>query len=143
MVYTYIRRNIWIEVNIMELRRRLIELIKRKKKPEFLRHLWWKFAKFRNNLRWVRPKGKDNKMRLKLKGYPPVVSVGYRTPNIIRGLHPTALKPVVVHNVDELKKYNPHEVIVYVGRTVGLRKRLEIVKKAQELGFKVANEVIA
>jgi len=49
----------------------------------------------------------------------------------------------VVHNVDELKKYNPHEVIVYVGRTVGLRKRLEIVKKAQELGFKVANEVIA
>jgi len=47
MVYTYIRRNIWIEVNIMELRRRLIELIKRKKKPEFLRHLWWKFAKFR------------------------------------------------------------------------------------------------
>ena len=122
-------------------RTKLMELIKKKRKPEFLRHLWWKFPKFENKLRWVKPKGQDNKMRLKLKGYPPVVSVGYRTPKVIRGLHPSALKPVVIHNVDELSKYDPHEVIIYVGRTVGLRKKLEIIKKAQKLGFKVANEV--
>jgi len=118
---------------------RIIRLIRLKKKPEFLRHLWWKFKKFQNNLKWKKPRGKDNPMRLKLKGYPPVVSVGYRTPKIIRGLHPTGLKPVVIHNIKELENLDPTKVIVYVASTISLKKRVEIIAKARELGFKVAN----
>ncbi len=120
-------------------RERLVRLIRSKKRIEFLRNKWWKFRKFRNDPKWRRPKGNDNPMRLKKKGHPPVVSIGYRTPKVIRGLHPRALRPVVIHNVGELEGLNPSEVILYIGRTVGRRKRIEIVNKARELGFVIAN----
>lgn len=123
-------------------RKKLIEVIKRKRRLIFLRNVWWKFAKFRNDPKWRKPKGKDNPMRLKLKGHPPVASVGYRVPVKIRGLHPSGLKPVVIHNVDELSRYDPKDVIVYLGSSIGLRKRLEIVNKARELGFIVANATV-
>jgi len=65
--------------------------------------------------------------------------IGYRGPAIVRGLHPTGLEPVVVHNVNELDKYNPGKHIVYIGGDVGLKKAIEIYKVAIEKGFKVAN----
>ncbi len=120
-------------------RRKLAKLIRSKRRVVFLRNKWWKFRKFRNDPKWRRPKGNDNPMRLKKKGHPPVVSVGYRTPKIIRGLHPRVLRPVVIHNVRELEGLNPSEVILYIGRTVGRRKRIEIINKARELGFVIAN----
>ena len=121
---------------LLELRKKL-----KSKKPVFLRHLWWKKAKFRNKPRWRKPKGIDNKMRLKKKGYPPMVEVGYRGPRLVRGLHPSGLKPVVVHTLSELEKLDPATTIIYIGRTVGLRKKIEIMKKAVEKGFKVANPI--
>ncbi len=127
------------QYRVRENREKIIRMIRSKKKPEFLRHLWWKFPKFKNDLKWRRPKGIDNPVRIKEKGYPPIVSVGYRTPKYIRGLHPSGLKPVVIHNIRELEGLNPSEVIIYVGSTVGIRKRAEIIRKAEELGFLVAN----
>ena len=120
-------------------REKLLEMIRSKKKPEFLRHLWWKFPKFKNDPKWRRPKGIDNPIRMKEKGYPPIVSIGYRTPKCIRGLHPTGLRPVIVHNAKELERLDPSEVIVYIGSTVSIKKRAEILSKAKELGFLVAN----
>ncbi|MEM1897804.1 MAG: 50S ribosomal protein L32e [Sulfolobales archaeon] len=128
-------------VSEVRLRRKVLaKAIKKKKDLKFYRNVWWKFAKFSNDPLWRKPKGKDNPMRLKLKGYPPVATVGYRTPQIIRGLHPSGLKPVVVNNVADLSKYKPDEVIVYIGSSVSLRKRLEIVDKARSVGFLIANE---
>jgi len=127
------------QYRVRENREKIIRMIRSKKEPEFLRHLWWKFPKFKNDLKWRRPKGIDNPVRIKEKGYPPIVSVGYRTPKYIRGLHPSGLKPVVIHNIRELEGLNPSEVIIYVGSTVGIRKRAEIIRKAEELGFLVAN----
>ncbi|MEM0361675.1 MAG: 50S ribosomal protein L32e [Sulfolobales archaeon] len=128
-------------VSEVRLRRKVLaKAIKKKKDLKFYRNVWWKFAKFSNDPLWRKPKGKDNPMRLKLKGYPPVATVGYRTPQIIRGLHPSGLKPVVVNNVADLSKYKPDEVIVYIGSSVSLRKRLEIVDKARSAGFLIANE---
>ena len=122
---------------------RLLELRKRlkAKKPEFLRHLWWKKPKFKNDPKWRKPKGLDNKMRLKLKGYPPIVSVGYRSPRAVRGLHPSGFKPVVVHNVKELEFLDPSTHIVYIASNIGFRKRVQILEKAKSMGFRIANEV--
>ncbi len=127
---------------ILEAKQRLrkigMERLKHKK-PEFLRWLWWKFAKFQNDLKWKRPRGKDNKMRLKLKGYPPLVSVSYSMPSDLRFLHPSGLAPVTVSSVKDLEKLDPSKHIVYISSTVGLKKRIELVKLAKEKGFKVAN----
>lgn len=111
----------------------------KKRKPVFLRHLWWKKPKFKNDLKWRKPKGIDNKMRLQLKGYPSIVKIGYRGPRLVRGMHPQGLIPVVVNNIDELSKYNPAVHIIYIGGNVGLRKALDIYKTAIEKGFKIAN----
>lgn len=121
--------------------RRLVELREKVKarKPEFLRYEWWKKAKFKNDPAWRKPKGIDNKARLKLKGYPPMPTVGYGGPAKARGLHPSGLVPVVVHNPKELEGLDPKKHIIYIGGDVGLRKALELVQLATSKGFKIAN----
>ncbi|MEM0173619.1 MAG: eL32 family ribosomal protein, partial [Sulfolobaceae archaeon] len=77
----------------------------------------------------------------KLKGYPPVVDPGYRKPRFVRYLHPSGLKPVLISSSSDLEKIKDKkdEVIVYISGNIGLRKRLEILNKANELGIKIAN----
>ena len=112
----------------------------KKKNPEFRRHLYHRFIKFQNQDSWRKPKGIDNKMRLQLKGYPPIVKVGYRNPRIIRGLHPSGLYPVVISSEKELDNLDPQRHIIYISSTVGLRKRILLEKAVKERGFKLANE---
>lgn len=120
-------------------RRRLQRKIAGKWKPRFLRYLSWRFWKFERREYWRKPKGIDNKMRLKLKGYPPSAGSGYGTPRDVRGLHPSGLKPVVVSSESDLEGLNPSEHIVYIASSVGLRKRMVLASKAREAGFRVAN----
>ncbi len=122
---------------VLKERRRLREALKGKRKPRFMRYLSWEFWKLERRDSWRRPKGIDSKMRLEVKGYPPRVKIGYRTPRYLRGLHPSGLKPVVVRSLRDLEGLDPGKHIVYVASTVGLRKRVEIVKAAEERGFRV------
>ncbi len=123
-------------------RRKIQRKISEKLKITFLRNLWWKFPKFKNNPKWVKPKGNDSKLRLKLKGYPPVVQVGYRTSRDIRYLHPSGYKPVIVTNIRDLDNLNPSEHIIYLSSRLGGRKRVAIINEARSRGFKIANEVV-
>ena len=56
----------------------------KKKKPKFLRRTWSRYSKLGKQRKkkqiWKAPKGRDNKMREKRKGYPAVVSIGYKKP---------------------------------------------------------------
>ncbi|BDC19346.1 50S ribosomal protein L32e [Acidianus sp. HS-5] len=111
------------------------------KLPDFLRYDWDKYFKLERQEKWRRTRGIDNKTRLKLKGFPPPVDPGYRKPKIIRYLHPSGLRPVVINNVKDLENIakSKGEVIAIISSNVGFKKRLEIIKKASEMGIKLAN----
>jgi len=57
------------------------------KRPKFVRQESWRYVRVSPS--WRKPRGIDNKMRVKLKGYPKLPSIGYRNPKLVRGLHPT------------------------------------------------------
>jgi large subunit ribosomal protein L32e len=57
----------------------------------------------------------------------------------MKGMHPSGYREILISNPSELKKKNG--IAVRISAKVGMRKRLEIQKKAEELGIKVLNPV--
>ncbi|RLE82635.1 MAG: 50S ribosomal protein L32e [Thermoprotei archaeon] len=120
--------------------KRMLEVRERikRKTPFFTRMNAW-FLKRLDEDVWRYPGGLDNKIRLERKGFPAKVKVGYRGPRLTRGLHPSGFEEVIVHNVNDLLKVNKNYQAIRIASTVGRRKRLEILKKAEEMGIKVLN----
>lgn len=113
----------------------------RSSKPDFYRYDWDKYYRIGRQETWRRPKGIDNAIRLELKGYSPKVKIGYGSPKDIRGLHPSGLIPVLVSSVTDLEKIKDKKdkVIIILSSRLGLKKRLELLKRADELGIRVSN----
>jgi large subunit ribosomal protein L32e len=107
------------------------------RRPKFIRQESWRYNRLAEN--WRKPKGKDNKMRKQKSGMPAIVKVGYRGPRAARGLHPSGYTDNLVHNTAELARLDPKNDAARIGRTVGKKKRIEIINKAAELGIKVLN----
>ncbi|MEM4080059.1 MAG: 50S ribosomal protein L32e [Metallosphaera sp.] len=109
--------------------------------PKFLRYDWDKYYRLERQERWRRTRGQDNKTRLRIKGFPKPVMIGFRAPKSIRYLHPSGLREVVVNNVGDVEKLKDvrQTVIVRISSSVGLRKRLDIIKRANEIGLRVCN----
>lgn len=107
------------------------------RRPEFVRQESWRYKRIKPS--WRKPKGIDSKMRLRAKGWPKIVKVGYRGPAAVRGLHPSGFRDVLVYNVSDLERLNPETDAARIAHTVGARKRMEILAKAKELGIKVLN----
>ncbi len=116
----------------------LIELRKKMKakKPDFIRQ---DFHKKRLKKKWLKPRGSDSKMRQKIKDKPKVVSTGYGSPKSIRGFDNSGLKPVIVSNTKSLEKINKEKEGIIIMRTVGKKKRYDIVKKASKNSITILN----
>jgi len=86
--------------------------------------------------KWRNPTGRDNKMREKRKGYPVVVSIGYKKAETARGLLKNKV-PVLVKNLGDLKKLSQGEIAI-IGR-IGKKNKIKIVKKAKEMKIEIQN----
>lgn len=107
------------------------------KKPEFLRSESWRYSKMSES--WRRPRGLDHKMRRKIKGWPPMVSTGYKGPKLARGLHPSGLREVLVHNIAEICAVNPEIQAARIAGTVGKKKRALMLAEAKKKKIRVLN----
>ncbi len=102
---------------------------------KFLRRIWHRHSKLGKGRKkkqvWRRPKGRDNKMRERRKGYPIVVSVGYKKKKSER----KSIK--VVRNIEDMKKIEKNDIII-IGN-IGKKKKIELAKKAIEMKVPVQN----
>ena len=119
--------------------KRLLSVRKRHDKPWFKRDDYEKKEKLSPS--WRKPRGLFNKMR---RGFPakgPVVQAGYGAPTAIRGYHASGFEEVLVNNLADLAKVEPHQA-ARIGRTVGARKRQLMLERAFAKGLKVLNPPI-
>lgn len=85
---------------------------------------------------WRSPKGRDNKMREKRKGYPKVVSIGYSGNKKLKGKL-NEQNPIMIRNINDLEQIQKGQIGI-LGR-VGKKKKIEIVKKAKEKKINLFN----
>jgi len=106
------------------------------KKPNFLRQDAHKIKGLKK--KWIKPKGVHSKMRLKLRSYRKQVSIGYSSPKDVKYLNREGFKEVLVNNLNDLTKIKDNEIVLLSSK-LGLKKKIEILKKIKELGFKISN----
>ena len=108
------------------------------RRPKFIRPESWRYKRLETT--WRKPKGIDNHQRKqKSRGRPGLVKVGYGTPKIAKGLHPSGYTDNLVNNLTDLEKLNPKKDGIRFGHSVGAKKRREIMKIILEKKFKVFN----
>ena len=111
------------------------------KTKKFLRRNWSKASRLGKGRKkkqvWRGAKGRHNKMRNKMKGYPSIVEIGYKKENKGRGLI-NGLKPILVNTLNEIKKVDNKKQIVILGK-IGNKKREELIKYAKENKIQIKN----
>jgi large subunit ribosomal protein L32e len=120
--------------------KKLLALRRRHKrnKPEFVRQEGWRYVRLEGS--WRRPRGKDSKMRLGVKGWPKKVRAGYGSPKITRGLHPSGLKQILIASKRDLDEAGPPEgKILVLSSKLGRKLREALAKEASSRGFLIAN----
>ncbi len=110
---------------------------KTRRTPRFIRQESWRLLRVKD--RWRRPRGKTSKMRLGMRGWPKTVKIGYKSKREERGLHPSGLKEILVSRPSDLEKIDSKTQIVKISHSVGERKRIAIMERAQALELTVAN----
>lgn len=114
-----------------------MRMARKKRAPKFRRQEWFRFTKLGE--KWRKPRGSDSKMRLGIRGKPAVVSVGYRSPRSVRGIHPSGLGEILVHGPRDLEGLDAGKQAIRIASGVGGRKREKILARAKELGIRVLN----
>ena len=106
-------------------------------KKEFVRQDAHKKVKLGN--KWRKPKGLHSKMRLSFKGYNKSVSIGYGNPKSTRGLDKSGLKLVIIKSLKGLEEIDAKKECIAVAKTIGLKKKIEILKQAIKKSINVVN----
>jgi large subunit ribosomal protein L32e len=113
---------------------KLVKMAEKRKIPKFRRQDSHKKKKLGN--KWRSARGLQSKVRLSKKGYLKKPKVGYRNKKNQRGKR-DGLLAYPVFNLNDLEKVpKNHGIIV---RKIGLKNKLEIIKKALSLKLEIIN----
>jgi len=117
---------------------------KKKKHPQFLRPNYGRKSRFRIGVAWRRPRGIDNKKRIKLAYMGASPNIGYGKPASVRHTHPSGKKEVRVENASQLALVTgagaaASKFAVRIAAGVGKKKKRELVASAQKAGLTVLN----
>ena len=114
------------------------EQVSSSRPKRFVRPESWRYKRLETN--WRKPKGVDNHQRKqKSRGRPGLVKIGYGTPKIAKGLHPSGYTDNLINNLNDLDKLNQKEDGVRFGHSVGAKKRKDLMNVVIEKKFKVFN----
>ena len=107
---------------------------------KFIRRNWTKASRLGKGRKkkqvWRAPKGRHSKTRKKRKGYPIKVMVGFRKEKGERNMIKNQ-KPIRVNNMKQLEKIGKGEIAI-IGK-IGMKKKIELIKKAKEKGISIHN----
>ena len=124
-------------VNLLKARK-----AKKQKKPNFYRQEWFRMGNQRKKWRkWRTPRGNQSKLRMHKASRGAWVQAGYGSPAAVRGMHPSGLRELIVHNVQQLSAATK-DFAVRIAHGVGGKKRAEIMKIAEGMKLKVLNPFI-
>jgi large subunit ribosomal protein L32e len=87
---------------------------------------------------WRRSKGHHSQTRRKAKSKGATVKIGYGSPTLIHGFHPSGYEEVLVYKPADVAGIEKTQAIRIAG-TVGRKKQIEIEKIAKEQSVKVLN----
>ncbi|MBI3034518.1 hypothetical protein HYY72_05155 [Candidatus Woesearchaeota archaeon] len=118
---------------------RLLEVRKgiKSKKPVFLIQDFHRRKELPR--KWRRPRGIHSKMRMRKAGHPRHVEIGYGSPKLVRHLDRNGKRRVLVSNTGQIGMIKVESEVAVISHGVGIRKRLEILKAAEQKGVKVVN----
>ena len=86
-----------------------------------------------------RPKGLHNKMKDQRKGHAQVIKSGFGYPKATRGLDGSGRKIVNITTQADLAQYKPADVAVIIDGTLGMKKRLVLLKELAAKKYHVHN----
>ncbi|MBR9682975.1 50S ribosomal protein L32e [Candidatus Woesearchaeota archaeon] len=109
----------------------------KKKKPHFVRKDSHK--KSRVSSKWRKPRGKQSPVRQKHRGRPKLVSPGFGSPKAVKHLHSSGLQPVIIRTKKELASVDSKTQGIVLSKTLGNKKRIELIKLALEKKISVLN----
>jgi large subunit ribosomal protein L32e len=112
------------------------------RRPVFGRQAAHRYFRIGRDGAWRRPRGLQSKQRRHYGYRPQVVSIGYRSPQRVRGLVPSGFRPILVRTEKELDTIDAKTQAAIIARTVGTRRRLVLEETARKLGIRVLNPIV-
>ena len=111
--------------------------MKKRNKPKFsvMNYGFMKSVK----KRWRRPRGVDNKKRIKKKFAGALPKIGYRNAKEVRFTHPRGKKEMLILNIFDLNAAKDGNMLVRISAKIGGKKKIQIMEKAKLLGLAVLN----
>lgn len=91
---------------------------------------------------WRKPRGIDCRVRRRYRGVLRTPKIGYGSNHKTRHLLSNYKKKFVVNNVQELDLLltNNDKYCAEIASTIGAAKRIQIIKRAEEMGVKLTNK---